>query len=667
LLQRFYPAMKAYVAFLTSTVNNNYIIPTDLGDWYDLGQIQGGSQLTPNTLPGTAIFYTDAQMMAQIAQVLGNSADVATYNQLAANIRAGFNSTFYNPASGTYATGSQTANAMPLAIGMVDATNVPGVTAALVQDIQSRGNALTSGEIGFGYVLHALMLAGRADVIYAMNNQTNTPGYGYQIAHGATSLTEKWDASVGSFGSQDHFMLGEIMEWFYHDLAGIQSDLSGPGFKKIVIKPAIVGDLASVTATYNSVSGPITHQWTANGNQLTMNVTIPPGATATVYVPTLGTNLSQLAIQESGVTIWTNGATAASAPNVAYAGTQLTNGQTSLLWAIGSGTYQFAWNVFPAPKGLTATPTNGQVKLSWNAVIGATSYNLKRSTNSGGPYTLLAGGVSGTNYTDTTAFSGTTYYYVVSAQSPVAGSVNSFEAVATPNFILNFGFETPNVSSYQYNPSGGSWTFNAQSGANGSGITANNSLFTTGNPNAPQGIQVAFLQGTGSIAQAVSGFVPGLKYKVTFAAAQRATYQNGGQTWSLKIDNTVLGSFSSAVGATNYVDCTTNFTASATTHTVAFVGTDLHGSDNTVFLDNVRLTPSPALTPPQIGWQMANDQIQLTWPLDHYGWHLEAQTNPAGVGLGTNWSAVPGSQMTNVFTLPIDVGNGSVFLRLVYP
>ena len=670
LLQRFYPAMKAYVNFLTSTANN-YIVAVDLGDWYDLGQISAGVfsgvTLTTTTLPGTAIYYYDAVELAQMAQLLGNSSDVATYNQLAANIRAAFNQKFFKPATGVYDTSSQTANGMPLALGMVDATNISSVNAALVSDIQSRGNTLTSGEIGFGYVLRALQQAGRADLIYAMNNQTNTPGYGYQVAHGCTSLTERWDDANIAFSSQDHFMLGEIIEWFYHDLAGIQIDPAGPGFQKIIIKPTIVGNLTSAAASYNSVSGPITNQWSLNGNQVMMNVTIPPGATATVYLPTLGTNLSQLSVQESGVTIWTNGVTVVSAPSVSYVGTVVTNAQTSLLWAIGSGTYQFSWNVFPAPNQLTATPVNGSVNLSWNAVSGATSYNLSRATNSGGPYALLVGGITGTNYTDSAVISGTTYYYVVSAQSASAVSVNSFEASATPNFVLNFGFETPSISTYQYNPSGGSWTFTALSGANGSGITANNSLFTTGNPNAPQGIQSAFLQGLGSISQTLSGFVPGLKYNLTFAAAQRATYENGGQTWNVKIDNTVIGSYSPAPSATSYANFTTNFTASAATHTLAFVGTDLHGNDNTVFLDNIQLTPAPSTTPRQIGWQLANGRLQFSWPVDHFGWHLEMQANPPGTGLGTNWSAVPGSQTTNVFFVPVNPGNGSVFFRLAYP
>lgn len=670
LLQRFYPAMKAYVNFLSSTASNN-IVTVDLGDWYDLGQITAGVfsgvSLTTKTLPGTAIYYSDACELAQMAQVLGNAADVITYNQLAANIRASFNSTFFKPATRAYDTSSQTANAMPLALGMVEATNLTSVTAALVNDIQSRGNTLTSGEIGFGFLLRALQQAGRADVIYAMNNKTNTPGYGYQIARGCTSLTERWDDANAAFSSQDHFMLGEIMEWFYHDLAGIQPDDTGPGFKKIIIKPTIVGDLAFATASYNSASGLITNQWSLSSNVITLKLTIPPGATARVYLPTLRTNLSGLAIQESGATIWTNGMATGSSPGVTFVDSELVGLQTSVVWDIGSGTYQFTWNIFPAPGGLAALAGNSQVGLTWNKVSGATSYNVKRAVVPGGPYAPIVSNVTGTNYTDGTVINGVTYYYVVSEQAQSGESDNSLEASATPQFVSNFGFETPSTGTYQYNQSGGSWTFTGQSGNNGSGVTANNSLFSTGNPAAPQGLQCAFLQGTSTISQAISGFMPGAKYSVTFAAAQRATFQHGGQTWSLKLDGAVLGNYSTAASATNYADYTTNFTASATTHTLTFAGTDLLGGDNTVFLDNVRIAPSPSLTPLQLGWQLTGGQIQFSWPPDHFGWHLEMQVNPSGAGLGSNWTVLAGSQATNLFAVPISAGNGSVFFRLVYP
>jgi hypothetical protein len=663
LLQRFYPAMKACLNYLTSSVNGNYIVPTDLGDWYDMGQLSSGTQLTTATLPGTAIYYSDAVALAQMAQVLGYSADTVTYNQLATNISAGFNATYFNSASVSYDTSSQTANGMPLALGMVNSTNIAGVTAALVNGIQSQNNAITAGEVGIGFVFRALEQAGRADVICAMLNQTNTPGYGYQIAHNCTSLTERWDDANIMFSSQDHFMCGEIMEWFYHGLAGIQLDLSGPGFKKIIINPGIGSGLASAAATYNSANGLITNQWTVYNNLATMNLTIPPGSTALVCLPMTGANG---AVYESGVLIWTNGATAAASPNVTFAGILATNSQTSLLWTIGSGTYQFTWNIVFTPGGLTASPGIHQVSLTWNNASDATSYNVKRAAVSGGPYSIIASGVAGTNYTDSAVTNGGTYYYVVSANTAGAESGNSFEVSATPQFVLNFGFEAPKVGTYQYNPSGGSWTFTAQSGNNGSGITANGSLFNSRNPNAPEGVQAAFLQSTSTISQAISGFVPGAKYAVTFSAAQRAgQFENGGQTWNLKLDNLVLGSYAPPATPTSYVDYTTNFTAAAVTHTLSFVGTDLVGGDNTVFLDNVRIAPSPSLAPVQLGLQITNlpsgNQIQFSWPADHTGWRLQMQTNI----LGTNWVNVLNANYLNVLLLPMT--NGSAFFRLIYP
>ena len=75
------------------------------------------------------------------------------------------------------------------------------------------------GDVGYRYLLRALADGGRSDVIFDVNNQSEKPGYGCQLRKGATSLTEAWDA--GRASSQNHFMLGQIMEWFYHDLAGI--------------------------------------------------------------------------------------------------------------------------------------------------------------------------------------------------------------------------------------------------------------------------------------------------------------------------------------------------------------------------------------------------------------------------------------------------------------
>jgi hypothetical protein len=72
-------------------------------------------------------------------------------------------------------------------------------------------------------------------------------------------------------------------------------------------------------------------------------------------------------------------------------------------------------------------------------------------------------------------------------------------------------------------------------------------------------------------------------------------------------------------------------------------------------------------TPTNLTFQLTGNTLALSWPADHIGWRLLAQTNTVGVGIGTNWFAVPGSALTNWVAMPIDPANGSVFYRLVYP
>jgi hypothetical protein len=179
--------------------------------------------------------------------------------------------------------------------------------------------------------------------------------------------------------------------------------------------------------------------------------------------------------------------------------------------------------------------------------------------------------------------------FAESANSIEAGATSSSSAIVN---IANPGFETPAIPSFLYNPSGGSWTFSGASG-NGSGAAANNSGFTQANPNAPEGVQVAFLQGSSIISQALSGFVRGKTYVISFSGAQRTRATQLGQTWDVRIDGMTIGSFAPPQSAANYADYTVAFTASATTHTLAFVGTNMNGGDNTVFLDDVRITTVP--------------------------------------------------------------------------
>jgi hypothetical protein len=285
-----YDMMKKYVAYLTARAKGN-IVNFGLGDWYDnLGS--GTAKLTPIALTATAFYYQDARILSEVAPLLGNTRDAAEYAQLAQKILASFNQNFFNASNDSYATGSQASNALPLALDMVAPSARTAVLENLVKDFEAKQT--TVGEVCLESLLNALADGGRSDLIYRMYD-TETSGYGLQIKLGKTSETEGWNGG----GSQDHFMFGQLSEWLFTHLAGIERDPRTPGFAKIVIKPAVVGDLTEVKGSYDSIAGRIVSEWKRNGSTLALHLVIPPNTTATVYLPAS----SASTIQEGGAPV----------------------------------------------------------------------------------------------------------------------------------------------------------------------------------------------------------------------------------------------------------------------------------------------------------------------------------------------------------------------------
>jgi alpha-L-rhamnosidase len=291
-----YDAMKRYVAYLASRARGD-IVDYGLGDWYDIGpKPPGVAQLTPIALTATAIYLEDNQALARIAARLGNEEDARRYSEAGARIRGAFNRNFLDVARGVYASGSQTAQAMPLVLGLVPEEHHARVLDALVRDVRAHGNGTTAGDVGYRYVLRALADGGRSDVIFDMNHQSERPGYGLQLARGATSLTEAWDANPQS--SQNHFMLGQIMEWFYADLAGLAPDPAFPGFKRVRIRPQPVRGIAWARASHRSPRGPMSVAWRWDGATFSLDVDLPPNTSAEVHMP--GPNARPPFVIESG-------------------------------------------------------------------------------------------------------------------------------------------------------------------------------------------------------------------------------------------------------------------------------------------------------------------------------------------------------------------------------
>jgi len=323
-LQNSYGIMQKYLAYLQTKDSSN-ILSQGLGDWYDIGPNRPGlPQNTPMGITSTAIYYYNLVLMEKIASLLGKPSDGISYKKLAGEVKASFNKAFFNSKTKQYGTGSQTANAMALYFNLVPNEYRKAVLDNLIKDIRNRNNSITAGDIGFRYLLQTLQREGRSDVIYDMNSRTDVPGYGYQLAKGATALTESWQALPSV--SNNHLMLGHLMEWFYSGLGGIRQAENSIAYKQIEIDPQLVGDITFVNTTYESSYGIIRSNWKKTGSQFQLNVSIPANTTATIYLPAN----EVAAVQEGGRAIKNRA-------DMKVIGSQ----KNKLRVQIGSGDYQF--------------------------------------------------------------------------------------------------------------------------------------------------------------------------------------------------------------------------------------------------------------------------------------------------------------------------------------
>lgn len=278
------PMMKKYVAYL-GTKADGHILSHGLGDWFDYGpSTPGEAQLTPKALTATAIYYYDIALLSQMMELAGNREEAQKMTALAEEVKEAFNTKFFNSQTKVYSTGSQTAMAMPLCVGLVNENDRKAVFKNMVDSISVSGKKLTAGDIGFHFLVKALEEGGGSQLLFDMNFRDDVPGYGFQLKKGATALTESWPALEEV--SNNHLMLGHLMEWFYTGLGGIKQEENSTAFQKITIRPEIVGDITWVKSSYQSSYGLIRSEWKKEQNILEMKVEIPANTSATIYLPT---------------------------------------------------------------------------------------------------------------------------------------------------------------------------------------------------------------------------------------------------------------------------------------------------------------------------------------------------------------------------------------------
>jgi alpha-L-rhamnosidase len=285
ILRDSYDAMKGYIRYmLTWTDEEGIMFSQAVGKdgkplrWLNLGDWAQPFELPPDNMVHTFYLWRCADLTSKTAQILGYKDESENYSLLAGKTKAAFHRRFYDDTGGTY--GPYGGNIFALRMG------VPGdrkarVTASLKADIEARGGHLDTGIFGTQFFFEVLAENGLNELAYGAISKRTMPSYGYWLEQGATTSWEHFEKP----GSGNHPMFGGGLVWLYRKLAGMNADPEAPGYRNIIFKPMPPEEIDR--AEYSNITnfGRASIKWTKEPGRFVMNIEVPVGSTADVYVP----------------------------------------------------------------------------------------------------------------------------------------------------------------------------------------------------------------------------------------------------------------------------------------------------------------------------------------------------------------------------------------------
>jgi len=292
LLEQGYPYMKKYMDYLDAHCEDGIlqdIFPGErwpnLGDWVPPRR---GMDKKDWVEDRSRRFFNNCyrvhllQIMQTIAGLLDKADDVKAFEQEVRIAQKKIHDTWFNANDNTYANGEQPYLLFPLMTQVTPDALKNAVFERYVETllVQDKGH-LNTGMIGTQLMVDTLLDMDRNDLVDTFVNKTTYPGWGYMVEKGATTCWEQWNG----YFSQIHSCFPYIGGWFYRGLAGIRWDPESPGFKHVILRPALVKTVDWVKCSTESAYGKIISHWTLENGSFMWDISVPVNSTATVHVP----------------------------------------------------------------------------------------------------------------------------------------------------------------------------------------------------------------------------------------------------------------------------------------------------------------------------------------------------------------------------------------------
>ncbi|UEG52842.1 glycoside hydrolase family 78 protein [Mucilaginibacter daejeonensis] len=293
--QKHYASMKKWLDYMKAKYMKDYIVTKDkYGDWCvppespELIHAKDSSRTTNGQLLATAYYHRMLFLMKRFAKMFGKEEDAKEFGALQSKIADAFNAKFYNAQTQQYDNGTVTANLLPLYFDITPVANRKAVFANIVKRVTTTDNYhIATGVIGTQWLMRGLTEYGRPDLAYRLATNKDYPSWGYMAEHGATTIWELWngDTANPSMNSGNHVMLlGDLVVWYYQNLAAIKAGIDKPGFKQVIMKPTLPEGLDFVKASYQTPYGLVKSSW-KKGSNFTWDVSIPANSVALISVP----------------------------------------------------------------------------------------------------------------------------------------------------------------------------------------------------------------------------------------------------------------------------------------------------------------------------------------------------------------------------------------------
>jgi len=294
ILEDQFESMCAWVDYIASVAGESRLWDKgfQFGDWLDptAPPDKPAQARTDKAIVASAYFVHSADLVVEVAKIIGRTDKLKKYQVIADEARAAFAREYITP-SGRLMSDAETAYALAIVFDLFSiAEQRQHAGERLNELVRESGYHIRTGFVGTPIICDALCSTGHYVAAYRLLLQQENPSWLYPVTMGATTVWERWDSMLpdgsinpGEMTSFNHYALGAVADWMHRTIGGLTP--TEPGYRRMEIRPRPGGGLTHAQASHVTPYGLAESSWKIENGKFDLNVVVPPNTTVLVTLP----------------------------------------------------------------------------------------------------------------------------------------------------------------------------------------------------------------------------------------------------------------------------------------------------------------------------------------------------------------------------------------------